>query len=493
MLCILVFSFLSGFWGNGIGSTAFPLLRTPPGARPSAIGEAFTGAADDVNAIYYNPAGLGQVTDIQIALSHHEWFADIRDENIGLTFPLGAGTIGVNGVFSTARNVEDWHSGMPAPETLTLSSGYLNVAYGINIGNYIALGVAGKGLYDGLPEAVGRGFCFDGGFLYRAGHRLRVGIAFQNLGPGVRYGPERFPLPMGLRLGTYYQFDWQRIGLVGARLFFDANMSGGGTPDLHLGLECPFQNVFALRLGYRLGPQDYRSLSFVSGLTAGLGVALGNFVVDYACVPYGNLGVTQRVSLRMAFNQPQYGRVRIRVTELGSGKPVARAHFTLSGTHAGQSYTESNGVFVIDGVQTGWVKISVEADSFYSQVDSIRVEPRAINSVNFVLTRAGYGSFWGGIYSRPRQCPLAARVVYHGPDSGTTKTTNIEGSFVLRKLRAGFYRIEVLPEDSSYVTLTDTVTIMPGRLVSRTLFLEVKASSSAPNPGGGGEEAPFKH
>jgi ligand-binding sensor domain-containing protein len=35
-------------------------LNFPPGARATGLGEAFTGLADDANATFYNPAGLGQ-------------------------------------------------------------------------------------------------------------------------------------------------------------------------------------------------------------------------------------------------------------------------------------------------------------------------------------------------------------------------------------------------------------------------------------------------
>ena len=42
------------------GQSAVPTLVFPVGARPTAMGEAFTGLADDANAIFYNPAGLGQ-------------------------------------------------------------------------------------------------------------------------------------------------------------------------------------------------------------------------------------------------------------------------------------------------------------------------------------------------------------------------------------------------------------------------------------------------
>ena len=54
-LCLLAFRETPA-----IGQTAVVTLGFPVGARPTAMGEAFTGLANDANAIFYNPAGLGQ-------------------------------------------------------------------------------------------------------------------------------------------------------------------------------------------------------------------------------------------------------------------------------------------------------------------------------------------------------------------------------------------------------------------------------------------------
>jgi hypothetical protein len=45
---------------SAVGQSAVVTLGFPVGARPTAMGEAFTGLANDANAIFYNPAGLGQ-------------------------------------------------------------------------------------------------------------------------------------------------------------------------------------------------------------------------------------------------------------------------------------------------------------------------------------------------------------------------------------------------------------------------------------------------
>lgn len=45
-------------WG-GVGQSAVITLVFPPGARATGLGEAFTGLANDANALFFNPAGLG--------------------------------------------------------------------------------------------------------------------------------------------------------------------------------------------------------------------------------------------------------------------------------------------------------------------------------------------------------------------------------------------------------------------------------------------------
>ncbi len=55
-LALLLISFQAG----AVGQSAVITLVFPPGARATGLGEAFTALADDANATFFNPAGLGQ-------------------------------------------------------------------------------------------------------------------------------------------------------------------------------------------------------------------------------------------------------------------------------------------------------------------------------------------------------------------------------------------------------------------------------------------------
>jgi len=62
-----------------------------------------------------------------------------------------------------------------------------------------------------------------------------------------------------------------------------------------LGAEWWLRNALALRAGYKTN-QDAGE-----GITAGIGLKVGKMSLDYAYVPYGELGNTHRISWKMKF------------------------------------------------------------------------------------------------------------------------------------------------------------------------------------------------
>jgi hypothetical protein len=435
------------------------------------MGEAFTGFADDVAAVWWNPAGLGQLSTVQLGLSHQEWFAGIRDEHVSLAAPVGPGTVGAAAVFSTTEGIEVWDPLNNRSLPVAARSGYATVGYGLSVAPRLDCGLTLKALYDDLIEQTGTGVACDVGLLFRISRPIRIGLVGQNLGWGMRYGSDNIPLPMSVRLGASYEH--HRFAIL-----FDANAPIDNRPDLHLGGEYLVSDLLALRGGYRIGPQDLATLSPLAGITTGFGVNLGLLSLDYAFVPYGELGLTHRVALRTSFRTRLYGKVRIRVSEFKTGAPLA-AQFKLEGVQQGNSYTESDGTFVVEGVEPGWLRITATSSGYYPAVDSVLVEPRVTHTVRLVVRKAGFGSFWGVVYDSLTRVPVPARISYAGPEEGSLATGERDGSFLVRKLKAGEYDIVVSPNDSIHQGQTLTVTIEPGELLSRTFLLGRFSSAPA--------------
>ena len=83
----------------GIAATASPAkyagesFRLGASARPLGFGGAYVALASDPSGIYYNPAGLSQVTSDQVILLHSETFGSlINHDFVAYSHPVTLGT-----------------------------------------------------------------------------------------------------------------------------------------------------------------------------------------------------------------------------------------------------------------------------------------------------------------------------------------------------------------------------------------------------------------
>ena len=78
------------------GSSGFTFLRLGNGARAGGMGEAFTAVADDATSIYWNPAGMAAVEEVELNLTHNEWLVDIRFEQATVVNEMWGGAAGLS-------------------------------------------------------------------------------------------------------------------------------------------------------------------------------------------------------------------------------------------------------------------------------------------------------------------------------------------------------------------------------------------------------------
>jgi long-subunit fatty acid transport protein len=164
----------------------------------------------------------------------------------------------------------------------------------------IMAGVNGRLLNQEISNQKWSNYTFDAGILWRLPENpLSLGAALQNFGGQLGYEAQSFSPPLNLKAGmAYHPSDELTLAL-------DANSPANADLYFAVGGEYYFLNALALRLGY-----NTRS-SQGSGLTAGFGVALKQVDVeffyfreidiDYAFVPYGDLGDTHRVTVNLKF------------------------------------------------------------------------------------------------------------------------------------------------------------------------------------------------
>jgi hypothetical protein len=138
----------------------------------------------------------------------------------------------------------------------------------------------------------------DVGGLWSPSENFSLGAAYCNLGTDVTGNQQA----ASLRLGGSY-----RLGVgTGNQLLLAASTSiePQGVNRLQFGLEDMIQSLVALRLGYQDSLADYQA-GGLSGMSAGAGFLFSGFALDYAYLPFGELGSTQRLSLSYKFGAPK--------------------------------------------------------------------------------------------------------------------------------------------------------------------------------------------
>ena len=75
---IVIFLHATTLFAGSPGSTTANFLKIGIGARGSAMGEAQSAIANDVNASYWNPAGLSTLRFQEISLMHYSLIEGVR-------------------------------------------------------------------------------------------------------------------------------------------------------------------------------------------------------------------------------------------------------------------------------------------------------------------------------------------------------------------------------------------------------------------------------
>ncbi len=317
-----------------VSEAAVLFLLISPNARAGGMGEAFAGVADDVSAVYWNPAGLAFQQGKQFTSMYSRWLPQFNLDDLYFLFGAyrqsieGLGTIGINVTYinlgeqiRTGESPDDILGTFNSNEwALTLSYGTLlseNLGVGVNV-RYIRSNLSDVGIGSDPNDGRANAFAVDLGVLKKNFliNRLNLGVNVSNIGPKVTYvdADQADPLPTNFRLGFAYRAVEQEFNRL--TFVFDVNKllvnkHTDGTSDsvikafatawgndnyiFNLGAEYWYANLIALRAGYNhdeAGKNKY--------LTVGAGLRYAIYQFDFGYISAGQnhpLQDTMRFSL----------------------------------------------------------------------------------------------------------------------------------------------------------------------------------------------------
>lgn len=270
------------------------------GARALSMGGAYTALADDVHAVYWNPAGLARLEKREAAASHAELGNSTRHDFLAYAHPTsrtvfaGAFTYLSQGKLEGRDALGSRTGGFDASDAA--------VAFAAGRRTDLAdLGISVKYLRSHIASAEAQGLAVDAGLkreLAAARGKVVFGAALRNLGPGLKYADQRNDLPLRLALGAAYRLEKGHALAVE----FQNSPRGAGSEGGFGGEYKAHEGVF-LRLGYTSKSAAVSGSGFdaAHGLTLGVGFDKDRFRLDYAAQAAGELGNVHRFSLGTRF------------------------------------------------------------------------------------------------------------------------------------------------------------------------------------------------
>lgn len=283
-------------YASGPGTTGASFLKVGVGARELALGSAASVLTEGAGAANWNPGRLAEVKGRSVSASYNMLFIDESQGFLGYAAPApGSGVMGFGVNYLTVADIEKRTSDTENPDSLfdnnnmavTFSYARAEVRPGL------ALGASLKYIQQDLDTQTDKALALDLGSTYKLNEAWTAAFVIQNLGGQI--GPDQ--LPLIFKAGA-------------ARKFYDGKLAFGSDIEwlaydermyLDLGLEYNFTPSFSLRGGHQVGRSQDDLGSGLVGMGIGAGFRFDRFALDYAFVPFGDLGDTHRMTLGFNF------------------------------------------------------------------------------------------------------------------------------------------------------------------------------------------------
>lgn len=276
-------------------SSAGPLsgglsLLEPPGARASALGEAFSAAQNDIHALHYNPASLPSLEQSQLSFYFRKGLMSDSFGRVMFGRPSLTGGFGISASYYNGGEIElmDGSSSqmLTGQRDIILAAGY-----GRQVGSF-SLGVSGKYMSSMLIESVeARAAMMDAGAQFTFAKNRSFGLAVQNVGGELKYQEDGNALPRIVRAGfsspIFSQSYPTTLWTDAAYYMNEQSFRPAIGLEIHIG---PMQ----LRGGYQ-GGMD------LNGYSVGFGFGLGQISLDYSLALFQRIEVQHRISLTRKF------------------------------------------------------------------------------------------------------------------------------------------------------------------------------------------------
>jgi len=267
-------------------------MLQPAGARGAAMGFSYGALSDDASSIYWNPAALSMLRKPALNISRTWLFEDTDHTFLAFACPL-SGTVGLGGAYVRQAGAQYERRSDPfdTPQPFSVSNQAVLLGAGIKLPFRpfpVQAGLTLKSVTHTVDSYSDSGFGADAALRTAPVKNITVAALLHNIvRPSTRLVSRSATYPSGLTLAAAYTRDLP--GRMAAS--FSAGMRKyerlAAKPSC--GAELSYDRTAALRMSVD-----------GDGVTGGVGLESGNYIVDYA-VKFHELAAVHVVTLSVKF------------------------------------------------------------------------------------------------------------------------------------------------------------------------------------------------
>ena len=339
---IIIISLLGFLFNTGnaqenqkLAQSGFQFLSIVSDARAAAMAEAVTSLQFGSSSLFFNPAGMAEMTGIvDASASINQWIADIKHNSLSLAINPFEGTYGVIGFSVQYVDYGDFYGtrvNLSSPQgyddtgIFNLNALAIGVGYAKQLTDRFSVGGQVRWVRQSLGESMIANntftdtsgnrfadtsfvdneltpFVFDFGTQFKTGLKSLVfGMSVRNFSAEYKYAEEGIQAPIVFTLGISMNvFD-----LVGEMpydqslyLSVDASHHRDHPEQIKVGMEYKILKILSLRGGYT----STSNIDEHNGLSFGVGLSQFGFAFDYSYTPYGIFDKVQRFTARFSLD-----------------------------------------------------------------------------------------------------------------------------------------------------------------------------------------------
>jgi hypothetical protein len=298
-----------------VGTSSMQFLKIGVGGRATAMGESYVAVANDVSALFWNPAGLMQFDEIGVCFSHSEWLVGLKHEFAGGIYRIGkhnAVGFSVTSLHTEAMQKTTEFQPEGTGEYFKYGDLALGITYARKLTDQFSFGASFKYVEETLAELKMRGYMFDLGTYYWTGlSNSRFAVTISNFGPQVKPTGsvnliegrtlsefQSFPPPTVFRIG--FAIDPITSSPNKLTTSIQLNHPNDNAENLDIGAEYSYKDFLFIRGGYKFNVENE---NYSAGIGLKVPIYISKTSLDYSIANFKDLGFTHRLSINLMFDK----------------------------------------------------------------------------------------------------------------------------------------------------------------------------------------------